>query len=109
MNYSIKIYKNLSNWLNSIDSKPKKKILKTLSNIKEGNIDPSFFTKLSGNDDLWEVRVRFQQQYRIICFFIKDESGSKSLYLSNGFIKKTCKTPSKEIEKSKQIRRLIKK
>lgn len=53
-----------------------------------------YFKKLAGSEDIWEVRVQFGSDiFRLLGFF---ESGSV-LVLTNGFSKKTQKTPPQEI------------
>lgn len=47
--------------------------------------------------DLYELRIRGRQEVRIIYGFIK-----KNIYLLHVFIKKTEKTPSKEIKTAEQ-------
>lgn len=42
---------------------------------------------------MYELRIRGQQEVRVFCIFHK-----KQAYLLHGFIKKTQKTPKKELE-----------
>lgn len=57
----------------------------------------TYFKELAGSDDIWECRVQFgSNDYRILCF----HAGGSVLVLTNGFMKKTQKTPAKEIERA---------
>jgi len=50
--------------------------------------------KLVGTEDIWEVRIEFGGDiFRLLGFFDK----GNLVVLTNGFTKKTQKTPSKEI------------
>ncbi len=67
------------------------------------NIIPKeYLKKLVNTDDIWEVRVQSGNNiFRILCFFDK----GNIIVLTNGFTKKTQKTPKNEIklaEKRKQ-------
>ena len=61
----------------------------------------TYFKKLVGSDDIWECRVQFgSNDYRILCF----HAGGSVLVLTHGFMKKTQKTPAKEIERAETYR-----
>ena len=56
---------------------------------------------MEGTNGLYEIRVQFGNDiFRIFCFF--DEG--KLVVLTNGFQKKTQKTPKKEIEMALKIK-----
>ncbi len=64
-------------------------------------IPKKFFEHITGTDGLFEIRIEFESNiYRIFCCF--DEG--KLVVLFNGFIKKSQKTPQKEIEKALKIK-----
>ena len=64
-------------------------------------IPTEYFKHMEGTDGLYEIRVQFGDDiFRIFCFF--DEG--KLVVLTNGFQKKTQKTPKKEIEKALKIK-----
>ena len=58
--------------------------------------------KLEGTDDLWEVRAEFGgDAFRLLgCW-----DAGRLVVLTNGFAKKTQKTPAREIELAEQRRR----
>jgi len=60
-------------------------------------VPAQFFCKMEGADDIWEFRVRSgSTAYRIFAFWDKHH-----IVLTHGIVKKTQKTPPKEIEKAK--------
>ena len=64
-------------------------------------IPTEYFKHMEGTNGLYEIRVQFGNDiFRIFCFF--DEG--KLVVLTNGFQKKTQKTPKKEIEIALKIK-----
>ncbi len=87
-------------FLNSIPEKPREKIL---SNIRKSRfiIDNELFKKLNG--EIWEFRTIYNQtKYRLLAFW--DKKRKKLVIVTHGFVKKTSKVSSKEIERSESIR-----
>ncbi|MCL5027460.1 MAG: type II toxin-antitoxin system RelE/ParE family toxin [Bacteroidetes bacterium] len=84
------------------DDKTKEKIDFVLDLIRNIERVPSKFLKyLEGTDGLFEIRViTSQKSIRIFCFF--DEG--KLIILLNCFVKKTNKTPKKEIEQGMKLK-----
>ena len=80
-------------------TKVKEKIIWTLNLIEEiERIPETYFQHIQ--DGLYEVRVKLGSDiFRIFCFFEKE----KLIVLTNGFQKKTQKTPKQEIEKALKI------
>lgn len=68
--------------------------------IEELEVVPSqYLKKLVNTDDIWEVRVQFGGNiFRLLGFF----DGTTLLILTNGFAKKSQKTPRQEIEVATQ-------
>ena len=68
--------------------------------IEELDTVPSqYLRKLVNTDDIWEVRVLFSGNiFRLLGFFEE----SSTLILTNGFIKKSQKTPADEIKVAEQ-------
>ncbi|GMR25390.1 MAG: hypothetical protein BMS9Abin39_0685 [Ignavibacteria bacterium] len=64
--------------------------------IEESHIVPKqYFKKLVNTDDIWEVRIISSSNiFRLLGFF----DGGNLVILTNGFVKKTQKTPKKEIK-----------
>jgi phage-related protein len=84
-------------------SKVQDKIIWTLDLIEELPRVPETYLKyLEGTDGLYEIRIKLGSDiYRIFSFF--DEG--KLVVLTNGFQKKTQKTPKQEFEKALKIKK----
>ena len=87
-------------FLESLPVKVKDKIAYNISKSRYF-MDKELFKKL--NDEIWEFRTRIQgTTYRLLAFWDKE---SKSLVIAtHGFIKKTQKTPEKEIDRAEALR-----
>lgn len=64
-----------------------------------GKLEEPFAKKLSGSEDLFEIRVKQDGQWRAIYAYIADNS----IIILSAFAKKTQKTPVVELEKVKRI------
>lgn len=65
-------------------------------------IPAKFFRLIDGAEGLYEIRVEYGSNiFRIFCCF--DEGNLVILF--NGFLKKTQKTPNREIEKALKLKR----
>ncbi len=86
----------IEDFLDSLIGKQKEKVLWVLKLIKEMEVIPlQYFKKMTGSDDIWEVRVQFgSDDFRLLGFF----DGGSLVILTNAFAKKTQKTPAHEIE-----------
>ena len=82
--------------------KVKEKIAWTFLLIEDIQQIPETYLKhIEGTDGLYEIRIQLGSNiFRIFCFF--DEG--KLIVVTNGFQKKTQKTPKQEIEKALKIR-----
>lgn len=66
-------------------------------------MNTDYFKKLEGTD-IWEFRTLFAGiQYRLLAFW--DTRENALIITTHGFIKKTQKTPQKEIEKAERKRK----
>ncbi len=89
-------------FLNGLNDKAKAKIMYNINKCKYV-IDKTFFKKLEGSD-IWEFRTLYNGvQYRIFAFWDTEED--TLVLTTHGIIKKTQKTPSKEIAKAERIRK----
>lgn len=61
-----------------------------------GKLEKPFAKKLTGHNNLFEIRVKYKGQYRAIYAYIE----SKSVIILSAFHKKTQKTPPKELNKA---------
>ena len=89
-------------FLDSLPSKVAQKITWVLGLLEDLEVIPAqHFAKMPGTDDIWECRVRLGSNiYRDFAFW----DGNK-IILTHGFIKKTQKTPSNEIEKAESYKK----
>ena len=86
----------------TLDDKVRKKFFYNIR-IAEQTNSPELFKKL--NSEIWEFRTLYaEQQIRVLAFWDKTDKANTLVVATSGFIKKTQKTPSNEIEKAKQIR-----
>jgi phage-related protein len=83
-------------FLNSLTGKQTQKITWVLELVEETPIIPKqYFKKLTNTEDIWEVRIIFAGDiFRLLGFF--EDNGN--FIITNGFTKKTQKTPQKEIK-----------
>lgn len=89
-------------FLLNLDVKSRDKIIFNIDKAKI-NTDNELFKKLKG--EIWEFRTLFNKtHYRIFGFWDKENNQDTLVLATHGIIKKTDKTPEKEIEKAEQIR-----
>ena len=93
----------IEDFLNSLPGKVAQKVTWVLSLLEDLDIVPSsYFKKLAGSEEIWECRIQFGSNiYRIFCFF----DDRTVMVLTNGFMKKSQKTPRAEIERAEAYRR----
>ena len=102
-NFEILILKDALDFLKQQDIKVIKKIRNNIDKAKETS-DTRLFKKLV-NTDIWEFRTSLNRmEYRLLAFW--DKTQNKLVVVSNGFVKKSQKTPEKEIKKAEQIMKL---
>jgi phage-related protein len=86
----------VNDFLDTLSDIQTKKILWVMKLIRELNPVPSqYFTKLVNTEDIWEVRVQTGGNIFRLLGFIE---GDRLIILTNGFQKKTQKTPRREIQ-----------
>ena len=89
-------------FLLNLDMKSREKIIFNIDKAKI-KTDNELFKKLKG--EIWEFRTLFNKtHYRIFAFWDKGNKHDTLVLTTHGIIKKTDKTPEKEIEKAEQIR-----
>ena len=83
-------------YLDSLSGKQAQKIVWVLKLIEDLEIVPQqYFKKLVDSENIWEVRVQFGGDiFRLLGFV----DGGIFLILTNGFTKKSPKTPLNELE-----------
>ena len=89
-------------FVSSLPEKVQKKITYNLLKVEGGEIDKELFKKLE-NSDIWEFRTLFNGVcYRLFAFW--DTEIEVLVVATRGIVKKTQKTPKKEIEKAEKLR-----
>ncbi|MFZ0827038.1 MAG: type II toxin-antitoxin system RelE/ParE family toxin [Verrucomicrobiia bacterium] len=90
-------------FLDSLNAKQAQIVLWVLRAVQElPRVPQQYFKKLEGRDDLWEVRAEFGgDAFRLLCFW----DAGRLIILTNGFAKKTQKTPEREMALAEQRRR----
>lgn len=102
----IKFYKTQSGkipikeFLDSLPSKHAQKVTWVLELVEKlDQVPVQYFKKLKSTDDIWEVRARISSDsFRLLGFIDNDEF----VILTNGFSKKSQKTPKQEIDLAEQ-------
>lgn len=90
-------------FLYSLPKKVQEKITYNYLKIEHGVMNKEIFKKLEGTD-IWEFRTLFNgNSYRMFSFW--DTETDTLIVATHGIIKKTQKTPSKEIAKAEEIRK----
>jgi len=82
-------------FLDTLSSKHAQKVTWVMQLVEELEVVPAkLFKKMTGTDDLWEIRVQSGNNiFRILGFLEEDHL----VILNHAFQKKTQKTPKKEI------------
>jgi phage-related protein len=90
-------------FLDSLSGKAAQKVAWVMSLVEDLNVVPStYFKKLVSTEEIWECRIQLgSNAYRIFCFF----DGNSVVVLIHGLIKKTLKTPQREIDQAETYRR----
>ncbi|MEX0967296.1 MAG: type II toxin-antitoxin system RelE/ParE family toxin [Bacteroidia bacterium] len=85
-------------FLDQLEEKARDKILFNVDKVKIEN-DPKRFKRL--NKDIGEFRTLYaKKQYRLFAFWDKSDNQVTIVVATHGIIKKTQKTPRKEIDKA---------
>lgn len=88
-------------FLDSLDIKMRQKMLRSIQALQDMGISLRMPLSESLGDGIFELRAKVGSNIsRVMYFFIIGDSA----VLTHGFIKKTQKTPVKELEKAKKIR-----
>ncbi len=90
-------------FVRTLPEKARKKVTYNLLKVEGGEMDKELFKKLD-DTNIWEFRTLFNGIcYRLFSFW--DTEQETLVIATHGIIKKTQKTPSKEIHKAEEIRK----
>ena len=90
-------------FIDSLNGKQAQKVVWVLRLVEELDVVPThYLKKLVNTDDIWEIRIQFGGDiFRLLGFF----ENETLVILTNGFAKKTQKTPPSEIELAESRKR----
>ena len=90
----------IQDFLDSLSPKQRTKVLWVLGLVESQDRVPiTFFKKLVSTNDIWEIRVSLGSDiFRLLGFL----DNNNLVILTNGFVKKTQKTPPQEIAIAEQ-------
>ena len=102
--FSIVLMKEAQDFLESLPYEAKEKIAYNIRRVMAGGIKRELFKKLENSDGIWEFRTLYRKTaYRLFSFW--DTESEKLVIATHGIVKKTQKTPSKEISKAENLKR----
>ena len=88
-------------YLDELPQNVRKKVEYNIRRVQMGERDSELFKKLE-NTDIWEFRTLYNKScYRLFAFW--DTERDTLVVATHGIVKKTQKTPYKEIKKAQEI------
>lgn len=92
-----------TDFLQNISQPAREKVAYNISRIQKGERNAELFKKLEGSE-IWEFRTLYDKVcYRLFAFW--DTDSDAIIVATHGLVKKTQKTPSKEIAKAEALRK----
>ena len=102
-NFDIELLPEAIEFLENLDEKSREKIYYNIKKAQFVN-DNELFKKL--NDFIWEFRTLYNSKaYRLFSFWDRTDGKETLVVATHGILKKTQKTPTKEIRKAEEIRK----
>ncbi len=102
--FKIILSEEADSFIQSLPIKVGNKIRSNIRRIQKGERNNDIFKKLEGTE-IWEFRTLFSKvAYRLFAFW--DTEAETLVVVTHGIIKKTQKTPTKEIVKAEKIRKM---
>ena len=99
--FQLALLEEAKNFLQSLPEQAYKKILYNMDRVAGGEKNRELFKKLE-NSEIWEFRTLYNGiAYRLFAFW--DTDTQTLVVATHGIIKKTQKTPKKEIERAETI------
>ncbi|NNF21293.1 MAG: type II toxin-antitoxin system RelE/ParE family toxin [Saprospiraceae bacterium] len=98
--FDVYLLPEVERFIKTLDHKTQSKVVYNIQKVRKRN-DPKLFKKL--NDQIWEFRTEYRTlQIRLFAFW--DTNRNSVVITTHGIIKKSNKTPKKEIDKAMRIR-----
>jgi phage-related protein len=102
-NFEIELLPEAIEFLDNLDDKTREKIYYNIKKAQQTN-DNELFKKL--NDNIWEFRTLYNSKaYRLFSFWDTSQGQERLVIATHGILKKTQKTPPKEIKRAENIRK----
>ncbi len=102
-NFDIELLPEATEFLETLDDKTREKIYYNIRKVQFVN-DNELFKKLT--DFIWEFRTLYNSKaYQLFSFWDKFDGKETLVVATHGILKKTQKTPPKEIKKADEIRK----
>jgi phage-related protein len=103
LKFEVRFFHAAEKFLFSLHEKHQRKLIYNIEQAQV-NRDPKLFKKIEG--DIWEFRANCAGiQYRFLAFWFEQDKQKPQVFITHGFVKKTSKIPSSEIDRAIQIRR----
>ena len=101
--FKVILTREAEDFLRSLPPSARDKLSHNIQRVAKGERNNEIFKKLE-NTEIWEFRALFNKTaYRLFAFW--DTDGETLIIATHGIIKKTQKTPLKEIAKAENIRK----
>lgn len=102
-NFEIELLPEAIEFLDNLEEKTREKIYYNIKKTQFIN-DNELFKKIS--EFIWEFRTLYNNKaYRLFSFWDKIDGTETLVVATHGILKKTQKTPPKEIKKAEEIRK----
>lgn len=102
-NFDVELLSEAIEFLEALDNKAREKIFYNIKKTQFVN-DNELLKKL--NDFIWEFRTLYDgKAFRLFSFWDKSDGKQILVVATHGIVKKTQKTPLKEIRKAEEIRK----
>lgn len=102
--FQLMLLEDAEQFLASLPDDARLKITYNIRRVLAGEINKELFAKLDDSDGIWEFRTLFKKtKYRLFSFWDKEEN--TIIVATHGIVKKTQKTPLKEITKAEEIKK----
>ncbi len=101
-NFNVQFLEEAAEFLDNLEEKAREKIIFNIHKAQLSN-NKELFKKLT--DEIWEFRTFYNKtHYRLFAFWDKTKEIETFVISTHGLIKKTAKTPQKEIDKANRLR-----
>jgi phage-related protein len=100
--FETKFLEEADEFISGLDRKTIKKIFYNIDLAEQTN-DPKLFKKLQ--NDIWELRTKYAGlQIRLLAFWDKTDNKETLVVATHGFMKKSDKMPTNEIDRAVRLR-----